>query len=131
RCDPTAKPFVVIRVIRVSAERFFGTSPRISGSTKQGTKSKSKKQKLEGANPTKRKNKIGGYILRSSAAALLFLCGVVALSSAINLSNHPPKFPTQQNNTDSGVNGRESASSVAAPSIPKNRTLTFADRVAY
>src|SRR5205085_332115 len=48
----------------------------------------------------KTKTNISGYILRSSAAALLFLCVVVALSSATN-----PKLPTSQNNTAFGVNG--------------------------
>src|SRR5439155_11225433 len=51
-------------------------------------------------NTMKTKTNISGYILRSSAVALLFLCIVVALSSATN-----PKFPTSQNNTAFGVNG--------------------------
>ena len=56
---------------------------------------------------------------------------VVALSSAINLPNHSPKFPAPQNNTAVGLNGHESVSSVGAPAMQRNRTLTFADRVAY
>jgi hypothetical protein len=68
----------------------------------------------------KTKSKINGYILRWSAAALLFLCVVVALSSAISLPNHISK-----------VNGHENDSPVAASAIQRNRTLTFADRVAY
>ncbi len=79
----------------------------------------------------KTKNKISGYILRSSAAALLFSCVVVAISSAIDRPDHPPKFPTPQNNTASGVNAHESAAPVAGSVIRRNRTLTFADRVAY
>jgi hypothetical protein len=79
----------------------------------------------------KTKSKINGYILRWSAAALLFSCVVVAISSAINLPNHPPKSPSPQNNTAFGANGHESAPSVAASAIQRNRTLTFADRVAY
>jgi N-acetylneuraminic acid mutarotase len=79
----------------------------------------------------KKKSKVSGYILRSSAAALLFSCLVVAISSAINLPNHSPKFPTLQNNTAFGANGQESASSVATSPISRNRTLTFPDRVAY
>src|SRR4030095_4960780 len=79
----------------------------------------------------KAKRKISAYILRSSAAALLFSCVVVAISSAINLPNHPPKFRTLQNNTAFGVNGQESASSVATSPTSRNWTLTFADRVAY
>src|SRR5438093_10688324 len=75
--------------------------------------------------------KISAYILRSSAAMLLVSCVIVALSSAINLPNHPPKVPAPQNNTAFGVNGHEGASSVTAPPMQRNRTLTFADRVAY
>src|SRR5947209_13783944 len=74
----------------------------------------------------KRKSKISGYILRSGAATLLFLCVVVAVSSAIN-----PKFPTSQNNTAFGMNEQQSAASTAASAIRADRTLTFADRVAY
>jgi len=62
---------------------------------------------------------------------LLLSCVIVALSSAINVSNHPPKVPAPQNNTAFGLNGQESASSMAASAIGRNRTLTFADRVAY
>jgi len=62
---------------------------------------------------------------------LLVSCVIVALSSAINLPNHPPKVPAPQINTAFGVNGHEGASSVTAPPIQRNRTLTFADRVAY
>jgi N-acetylneuraminic acid mutarotase len=79
----------------------------------------------------KTKSKISGYILRSTAAALLFLCVVVAISSAINLPNHPPKFPVPQNNTAFGVNGHDSAAPVAASAIRKVPTLTFSDRVAF
>ena len=80
-----------------------------------------------GTRPTmKTQSRIGGYIFRSSAAALLFSCGVVALSSAIN-----PKFPTPQSHTAFGVSAHAGAASVAAPPIQRNRTLTFADRVAY
>jgi len=49
----------------------------------------------------KTKSKINGYILRSGAAALFFLCVVVALFSATN-----PKFATSPNNAAFGVNGR-------------------------
>jgi hypothetical protein len=62
---------------------------------------------------------------------LLFLCVVVAISSAINLPNHPPKFPVPQNNTAFGVNGHDSAAPVTASAIRKVPTLTFADRVAF
>ncbi len=53
---------------------------------------------------------------------LLVSCVIVALSSAINVPNKSPKLP---------VNGHESSPSVATPAIRTNRTLTFADRVAY
>src|ERR1043166_2969133 len=55
--------------------------------------------------------------LMRSVFYLLVLCGVVALSSAINPTNQPPKFPAPQNNAAFGVNGHESAASVAAPPI--------------
>jgi hypothetical protein len=79
----------------------------------------------------KTKSKISGYILRSSAAAVLFSCVIVAVSSAINQPNYPPKFRAPENNTAFGVNGHETAASVAGLAIRKNLTLTFADRVAY
>lgn len=66
----------------------------------------------------KAKSKVSGHILRSSAAAILFSCAVVALSSAINLPKHLPRFPAPQNNS-------------VASATQRNRTLTFADRVAY
>src|ERR1700756_3694084 len=49
------------------------------------------------------KSKISGYILRSGATALFFLCVVAALSWAIN-----PKFATSPNNAVFGVNGQGS-----------------------
>src|SRR5205814_7917171 len=54
-------------------------------------------------NTMKTKTKISGYILRSSAAALLLFCGIVALSSASN-----PKFPTSQNGHGSLPSGGRS-----------------------
>jgi hypothetical protein len=56
-------------------------------------------------NTMKTKTNISGYILCSGAAALLLLCGVVAVSSATN-----PKSPVSQNNIAFGVNGRGSPS---------------------
>src|SRR5207302_2161492 len=53
------------------------------------------------------------------------------ISSAINLPNHRPHVRTPENGTASGVNAQESAASVAASAIRRNRTLTFAERVAY
>ncbi|PYJ77099.1 MAG: hypothetical protein DME77_04045, partial [Verrucomicrobia bacterium] len=77
------------------------------------------------------KIKISGHILRGAAAMLLFLCMVVAFASAINLPNNPAKVPAPQNNTALGLKGHEGAASMAASAIRKDRTLTFADRVAY
>jgi hypothetical protein len=56
---------------------------------------------------------------------------IVALSSAINLTNHPPKVPAPRNGTAFRANGKESGSSVPLPAIRRKQTLTFADRVAY
>ena len=57
------------------------------------------------------KNNLSGYVIRSAAAVLLFLCALVALASAINLPSHLPKFPVPQNNTAFGANGHDSAAS--------------------
>ena len=51
----------------------------------------------------KTKSKISGYILRTSTAALLFSCVIIAISSALNLPNHPPKISVPPNDTDFGV----------------------------
>jgi hypothetical protein len=67
----------------------------------------------------KTKNKIGAYILRGSAAALLFSCVIVALCSAIHLPEQAPKVLPLQDNAAFGANAQQ------------NRTLSFADRVAY
>jgi N-acetylneuraminic acid mutarotase len=63
--------------------------------------------------------KISAYILRSSAAALLFSCALVALCSAINLTGQSLKAVPSQDKT------------VFAGDAQKNRSLIFADRVAY
>ena len=67
----------------------------------------------------KTNNKISAYILRGSTAALLFSCVIVALCSAINLPEQPPKALAPQDNAAFGANGHQS------------RSLSFADRVAY
>ncbi len=72
--------------------------------------------------------KASANILRSSVAALLFLCVVIPLSSAINLTGRHLKFPPPENNT---AFGNETTASVSAPATRRDRTLTFADRVAY
>ena len=67
----------------------------------------------------KTNNKISAYILRGSTAALLLSCVIVALCSAINLPEQPPKVLLPQDNAAFGANAHQS------------RTLSFADRVAY
>ena len=67
----------------------------------------------------KTKNKLSAYILRGSTTALLFSCVIVALCSAINLPEQPPKVPPPQDNAGFGANAHQS------------RSLSFADRVAY
>src|SRR4051794_6008667 len=67
----------------------------------------------------KTNNKISAYILRGSTAALLVSCVIVALCSAINLPEQPLKVLPPQSNTAFGANTH------------RNRTLSFADRVAY
>src|SRR5215208_7098502 len=67
----------------------------------------------------KTKSKISAYIPRGSTTALLFSCVIVALCSAINLPQHPPRALPPRDNAAFGVNAYQS------------RTLSFADRVAY
>src|SRR4029077_20994891 len=67
----------------------------------------------------KTNNKISAYILRGSTTALLFSCVIVALCSAINLPEQPPKARPPRGNAVFGANGHESGS------------LSFAERVAY
>src|SRR5262245_25775355 len=67
----------------------------------------------------KTKSKLGAYILRSSTTALLFSCVIVALCSAINLPEQPPKARPPRGDAVFGANGHESG------------TLSFAERVAY
>src|ERR1043166_5467201 len=67
----------------------------------------------------KTNSKISAYILRGSTAALLFSCVIVALCSAINLPEQPPKALPPQDNAAFGANPKQSP------------TLSFADRVAY
>src|SRR4030095_3564654 len=67
----------------------------------------------------KTNSKISAYILRGSTGALLFLCVIVALCSAINLPEQPPKALPPQDNASFSVNGQE------------NRSLSLEDRVSY
>src|SRR5882724_5746588 len=67
----------------------------------------------------KTNNKISAYILRGSTGVLLFSCVIVALCSAINLSEQPRKALPPQDNSVFGANAHQS------------RSLSFAERVAY
>src|SRR5881394_2409597 len=67
----------------------------------------------------KTNNKLSAYILRGSTAALLFSCVIVALCSAIHLPEQARKAPSPQDNAAFGANAHQ------------NRSLSFADRVAY
>ena len=67
----------------------------------------------------KTNNRISAYVLRCSMAALLFSCMLVAICSAINLSEQPPRVFHPQDNAAFGAKGQES------------RSLSFADRVTY
>src|SRR2546427_10129149 len=79
----------------------------------------------------KTRSQASAYVVRSSAAALLLSCVIVALCSAINLPSPPPKGPTPDHSTAFGVNAHESVPSMAAPATGRNPTLTFAERVVY
>jgi hypothetical protein len=67
----------------------------------------------------KTNNKLSAYILRGAAAALLVLCVIVALCSAINRSEQPRKTRPPQDHAAFGANAHQS------------RSLSFAERVAY
>src|SRR6266481_4982544 len=62
----------------------------------------------------KTKSKLSAYILRGSTTALLFSCVIVALCSAINLSEQPPKASPLQDNAVFGANGHASVASMPA-----------------
>jgi hypothetical protein len=67
----------------------------------------------------KTKSKLTAYILRGSTAALLFSCVLVALCSAIHVPEQGPKALPPQDNAAFGANAYQ------------NRSLSFADRIAY
>ena len=67
----------------------------------------------------KTNSKLSAYILRGSTGALLLSCVIVALCSAIHPPKQPPKALPPQDNSVFGANAHQ------------NRTLSFADRVAY
>src|SRR5438093_8646175 len=67
----------------------------------------------------KTNNKLSAYILRGSTAALLFSCVIVALCSAIILPEQSLRAIPPQDNAGFGAKAHQ------------NRSLSFADRVAY
>src|SRR6266853_3712627 len=79
----------------------------------------------------KTRSETSAYIVRSGAAALLLSCVIVAVCSAINLPNPPPKGQTSDHSTAFGVNAHEGIPSMAAPATGRNPTLSLAERVAY
>jgi N-acetylneuraminic acid mutarotase len=101
-----------------------------TGEKQNRTSSKQEKEIMK-TSPWFNRTRFSSIVRIASAATLIFSCVVVAVSSAINLTNHPPNFPVPQNNTAFSVNGQESAASLAASAIQRDQALTFADRVAY
>src|SRR5438094_7488056 len=62
----------------------------------------------------KTNNNVRAYILRGSTTALLFSCVIVALCSAINLPEQPPKARPPRGNAVFGANGHASVASMPA-----------------
>ena len=62
----------------------------------------------------KTNNKLSAYILRGSTTALFFSCVIVALCSAINLPEQPPKARPPRGNAVFGANGPASVASMPA-----------------
>src|SRR6266403_1512246 len=79
----------------------------------------------------KTRSETSAYIVRSVAAALLLSCVIVALCSAMNLPNHPPKGQTSDHSPAFDVNAHKSVLSMATSTLGRSRTLSFAERVAY
>jgi hypothetical protein len=77
----------------------------------------------------KTKSKISVYIFCNGTLALVFLGAVAAFCSAINIPNQ--KLTASQNTSAFGVNGHESVSSPAVPTIRSDQMLSFAERVGY
>src|SRR5215831_20363999 len=94
------------------------------------SKDKSNKAKTSKTKPMKTKT-ISAYIFRGSMAALLFSCMIVALCSAINLPEQSSKALPPQDNAGFGANAHQSGASVPVSATFNNRSLSFADRVAY
>src|SRR5690348_5932055 len=68
----------------------------------------------------KTKSKCSGYIIHNAAAAVLLLFAIVGFTSAVNLANRLPRL-----SSPSPVSGK------VEQAANGNRTICFADRVAY
>src|SRR5262245_10901299 len=79
----------------------------------------------------KTNSQVSAYILRSSTGALLFSCVIVALCTAIDLPQQPPKARPPQDNAAFAANAHQDATSFPASASQNNRSLSFAERVAY
>jgi len=79
----------------------------------------------------KTKSKLSAYILRGSTTALLFSCALVALCLATQVTEQRPKALLPQDNAAFGANAHQSTASLPASATRNNRSLSFAERVAY
>jgi len=77
----------------------------------------------------KTKSKISACVWRDGILAVVFSGAVVTFCSGINVPNQ--RLTASQNTSAFGVNGHESVSSPAGPTIRSNQTLSFAERVGY
>src|SRR4029453_13881806 len=71
----------------------------------------------------KTNNKLSAYILRGSTTALLFSCVIVALCSAINLPEKPPKALPPRGNAVFGAKGPASATLIFAEGVADQRAI--------
>src|SRR5262249_8864656 len=78
-----------------------------------------KRSTFNSAVTMKTNNRLSAYIFRGSTTALLFSCVIVAICSAINLPEQPRKALPPQAKAAFDANAHQ------------NRSLSFADRVAY
>ena len=79
----------------------------------------------------KTKSKLSAYILRGSTTALLFSCVLVALCLATHVPEQRPKALPAQDDAVIGANAHQSTASLPASATRNNRSLSFAERVAY
>src|SRR5215472_17379334 len=79
----------------------------------------------------KTKSKLSAYIPRGSTTALLFSCVLVALCLATQVPEQRPKALPPQDNAAFGANAYRNTASLPASATRNNRSLSFAERVAY